>query len=242
MRRIDVHSHLLPAVDDGCKTVDESIQCARMLVAAGYSHCFCTPHIWPGNPVETEQLVAKWTEELQGALKSAGVPLRLLPGGELNLHPGVMQTPAERIISMGLAQRYILVDMWADELPQWFEPTVRWLQEMKLTVILGHPERMRAVQDQPELAAEFARLGVLLQGNLQCLADKPDSYTRRTAERYLTEGRYFTLGSDCHNVEGLKSRLVGLCNAIELVGEAAVDKLTCHNPRQLLPEGFQSDP
>ena len=44
--RIDVHSHLLPGVDDGCRDVAESIACARKMVEAGYTHSYCTPHVW----------------------------------------------------------------------------------------------------------------------------------------------------------------------------------------------------
>jgi protein-tyrosine phosphatase len=235
MGRIDVHSHLLPNVDDGCKTVDESIRCARMLVGAGYSHCFCTPHVWPNDPRQTIHTLPQWTGELQSALTTAGVPLTLVPGGELGLHEGLSQMPRERIISLALAGKHILVDLWADKLPDWFEATIRWLHAMNLTVILAHPERMRAVQEQPELAERFDEMGILLQGNLQCFADPIDSRTRQTVELLATENRYFVLGSDTHNPEGLKTRLVGLCNAIELVGEAKVDQLTRENPRELLP-------
>jgi protein-tyrosine phosphatase len=236
MHRIDVHSHLLPDVDDGCKTVDESIECARMLVAAGYSHCFCTPHLWPSLAGNTRTAIAERTADLQSALETAGLPLRLLPGGELNLHPKVIQTPPQQIVSMALAGKYMLVDMWAEKLPDWFEPAIGWLQEMKLTVILAHPERMRAVQDEPELADVFAEMGILLQGNLQCFADRPTADTRRTAERFLSEGKYFLLGSDTHNPQGLESRLAGLRNAVQLMGEPLVDQLTRDNPRMLLPQ------
>jgi protein-tyrosine phosphatase len=236
MGRIDVHSHLLPGVDDGCPNLEESLACARMLVAAGYSHCFCTPHVWPNLPNQTTEIVPRKTRELQEALVVAGVPLRLLPGSELNLHPKVMETPATQIIPFALAGRFILVDMWADQLPDWFSPTIQWLKGMGLTVILAHPERMRAVQDRPELADTFAEMGILLQGNLQCFADRPDAHTRIVAERYLREDRYFLLGSDTHNAKGLEHRLQGLANAIRLGGEERVDKLTRQNPRTLLPE------
>src|ERR1700733_2407622 len=178
MGRIDVHSHLLPGVDDGCKTIAESIACARMLADAGYSDCFCTPHIWPSDLKLTRQTMRQWTKDLQAALDAAGVMLRVMPGSELNLHKEVTSTPRDRIISAGLGDKYILVDMWADRLPAWFEPAIRWLQEMKLTVILAHPERMRAVQDEPALCERFAEMGILLQGNLQCFADRPDADTR----------------------------------------------------------------
>jgi len=86
-----------------------------------------------------------------------------------------------------------------------------------------------------ESANNSLKLGLLLQGNLQCFSDPIGSPTRRTVERFLLEGRYFLLGSDLHNLASLPMRLDGLKRAIDLVGEETVDRLTMDNPRQLLP-------
>jgi len=233
--RIDVHSHLIPGVDDGCKTVGESIACARELVAAGYTHAFCTPHVWPSYDNVTKHAVPGWTVALQQALDVADVPLKVLPGGEMNLHAGVRALSDDYLITYAMAERYVLADIWASELPEFFEPTIRWLQSRGYTVILAHPERMRAVQDNPKLADYFADLGMLLQGNLQCFGDPPDAHTRRVAEQYLVEGRYFMLGSDTHNPQSMAIRMDGLENAIALVGEKTIETLTIENPRKLMP-------
>jgi tyrosine-protein phosphatase YwqE len=103
-----------------------------------------------------------------------------------------------------------------------------------LTVIIAHPERMRAVQEKPQLADEFAKAGLLMQGNLQCFGDPPSMHTRRVADQFLREGRYFMLGSDTHNLAGWPIRYAGLENAIQLVGEPEVWRLTHDNPLKLL--------
>jgi len=233
--RVDVHSHLLPGIDDGCKTVEESVECARALVSAGYTHAFCTPHIWPTYKGVSRVSVPRWCAALQREFARAEVALTLLPGGEMNLYLGVERTPEEEIVPLALGN-YMLVDMWAAELPGFFEPAVRWLQGMGLTVIIAHPERMRAVQDQPELIDHFQSLGLLLQGNLQCFSDKPEALTRRCAEQFLAEGKYFLLGSDSHNPASMDVRVNGLKRAIELAGAAKVDELTKANPQKLAPE------
>jgi protein-tyrosine phosphatase len=238
--RIDVHSHLLPGLDDGCASLDESLACARRLAAEGYTHSFCTPHIWPNLPAAgagpfKPEFITRQTARLQAALDEAGIPLKLMPGGEINLRPDTIDTPPAELVTFGLANRFALIDLWADELPAFFKPGVRWLQSQGLTVILAHPERMRAVQLKPELADTVAELGVRLQGNLQCFSDPPTAPTRRLAEQFLTEGRYFLLGSDLHNLKTLDLRMDGLKRAIELVGQAEVDRLTRENPAQLLP-------
>ena len=234
--RIDVHSHLLPGADDGCSNLEESLECARRLVEAGYTHSFCTPHIWPNLPQNTVEQIVKKTARLQQSLDAASIPLRLLPGGELNLRPDTDGTPIEHLPTYAMAGRWCLFDIWADRIPPFFWKAIRWLQSLGLKAIVAHPERMRAVQDEPMLVDEFLAAGLLLQGNLQCLGDPPGSMTRTCAERFLMDGKYFVLGSDLHNLAGLKIRLDGLARAIKLVGESEVWTITHDNPLQLLPQ------
>jgi protein-tyrosine phosphatase len=235
-KKIDVHSHLIPGVDDGCRSLEESLACARMLVAAGYSHTFCTPHVWPSLPDNTiATVVSRRTDALQQALDDASIPLTLLPGGEINLRPDTTDTAPHDLITYALRHKHVLIDLWAEKLPPFFDPAVRWLQSLGLTVILAHPERMRAVQDNPALADHFAELGILLQGNLECLSHAPSTLTFRTAYQFLTENRYFMLGTDLHNLPSLPPRLEGLHRAEMLVGPETLQRLTQENPRQLLP-------
>src|SRR5438552_109342 len=98
--RIDVHSHLLPNVDDGCSSLAESLECARQMVAAGYTLSFCTPHYWP-NLKTRATTVRRWVTELQQALDSWHIPLELLPGGEISLRPETSGDDADEIVSYG---------------------------------------------------------------------------------------------------------------------------------------------
>jgi len=234
--RIDVHSHILPGVDDGCATVDQSLACARRLVAAGYTHCFCTPHVWPSFPNVSPANVAKWVTALQREVDAAGIALKLIPGGEHNFYAKFLDQSEEQIITAALAGKYVLADLWANEIPSFFEPSVKWLQSLGLTVVLAHPERMRAVQDDPGLANYFDDLGLLLQGNLQCFSDSQRADTRLVVERFLLEGRYFLLGSDTHKPDTIELRMKGIDRAIEVAGQELVDQLMITNPRKLLPQ------
>jgi protein-tyrosine phosphatase len=232
--RIDVHSHLLPGVDDGCADVAESIECGRMLVAAGYSHAFCTPHIWPNLPHNNPAMIVQRTEELQKHYDETGVNLRLLPGGELNLRPEMVSWTREQIPTFAMKGKHCFFDLWADKLPAFFWPVVDHLQELGLKVIVAHPERLRAVQEDLSLIEQFLERGLLLQGNLQCFSDAIEAPTRRSVEKLLLERRYFLLGTDTHRPDTLPMRLNGLTRAIDLAGEEYVDQLTMSNPQVLI--------
>jgi protein-tyrosine phosphatase len=205
-----------------------------MLVEAGYTHSFCTPHVWP-NLQNNVKAIPQWTAALQSALDKEKIPLKLMPGGEINLHRTYMtDTPPENVVTFGMQRKFVLIDFWVDKLPDYVAPSIRWFQDLGLRVILAHPERMRAVQDDPTLAEYFASMGVLLQGNLGCFSDPPHAHNRITAERLLREDRYFMVGNDLHSVESLPSRLDGLKRVEEIVGKEKLWQLTSERPQQLL--------
>jgi protein-tyrosine phosphatase len=231
---IDVHSHLLPGIDDGCKDVIESLACAKRLVEAGYTHSFCTPHIWPSLPRNTRREISTLVAALQKEMDEAGINLKLIPGGELNMGPHLLNVDLAGEPTFGMKDKHVLIDLWCDRLPDYFDEIIHGFQQLGRTVILAHPERMRAVQDDPELADQFAEMGILLQGNLQCLGDPPRTSTRRTGQKFLQENKYFMLGMDLHNLASLPQRLEGLRIARELVGLDKVDELTRVNPRKLM--------
>ncbi|GMV97202.1 MAG: capsular polysaccharide biosynthesis protein [Phycisphaerae bacterium] len=238
--RFDVHTHLLPGVDDGCSCLEESLDCARLLAAHGYRRLMCTPHVWPGFPLNTWPNIRSWTAALQAAFRDAGLPLTIYPGGEINIQamwPVLQHWGPADVPTCAAAGRHVLADFWADRLPAEVESSLGHLQDLGLTVILAHPERIAAFQRDPSLMDHLAGRGVLFQGNLQCFQDPPGSPQRTCVERFASQGRYFLLGSDCHGLDTLGSRLAGLQAAIELLGRPVVDQLTIHNPASLLDGG-----
>jgi len=138
------------------------------------------------------------------------------------------------LVTYNLAGRYLLADLWADVVldPVW--DVVGRIQDRGLTLILAHPERLRAVQDSLDVAWRFRDLGVLLQGNLQCFGDPTHTHTRQTADRLLEHDAYFMLGSDTHRADSMEGRLRGLRNLAASLDPGHLDRLTIHNPKTLL--------
>ena len=242
MGRVDVHTHLLPGVDDGCATVEESVQCARALVAAGYTHAYCTPHVWPDLPGNNAREIKRRVAELQGALDNAGVPLTLLPGGELNLltaWPRLGEQVAGEVVTYGMLGRYVLFDFWsetAEAVRERIEPAVRHLRDSGFELILAHPERIAALQKEMSALDRLTELGVKLQLNSWCLAEPRGDRRRDVAEKLLKDGRYFLIGTDLHRPSGMPARIEGLAVAERLIGAKEVERLTVGNPT-LLMEG-----
>lgn len=232
--RIDTHGHLLPGLDDGSTSYQESLEIARVMARAGYSHLTCSPHIWPEH-VYTPAFIRERVRLLQEAIDRAQIPITLIPGGELNLVSlDLFNMLDDEIVTYGLARKYVLFDFWAGELPDDYWDRIERLRAIGATPIQAHPERIAVFQDDPDLVDELRGEGVMMQCNLQCLSDKAGTRTRTLAEKWLKERRYFILGSDLHRLDTLQLRLDGLQRAIELLGDHEVDRLTKVNPRHVL--------
>ncbi len=231
--RIDVHSHLLPGIDDGCADVAESIHCARRMVEAGYSHSFCTPHIWPNLNNDAHSIKPR-VEALQKAFDEAGINLKLMPGGEMHIDRNFTVLSPDELVSYNNNRKYALFDFWTSEMQEYFEACVNHIKKTGMQPILAHPERIEAIQQSPSVMDWFEEIGLWVQCNLECLGDDERSTRRRLAERWLSENRYFMLGSDLHRTNGMDRRLLGLKRAEEIVGKDKVWELTHTNPGKLI--------
>jgi protein-tyrosine phosphatase len=245
--RIDVHCHLLPGVDDGCPTVDDSAECARIFVEAGYTDAFCTPHIWPALPENNVRNIRRRVEQLQAEYDARQIPLRLFPGGEMNLlwdWPALGELPGAQVVTYGLAGTHALFDFWAEQMSECLdcmEPAVKHLQSLGLKLVLGHPERIAALYRDPKSVDWFVERGILLQMNTWCLTDPPGTPIYNLAQKLLVDGKYDLFGTDCHNAASMPNRIRGIEIAETIIGPQMVEQLMVHNPRALIPEAMWSE-
>src|ERR1035437_6982859 len=109
MNRIDVHCHFLPGLDDGCADLSESLECLRIMAAAGYSRIFCTPHCSSSMFTDPSPAdVAQRVQALAAAAQTGQIPIALRPGGELRLNPSLMeQLPMLGFPTFGHAGKYV---------------------------------------------------------------------------------------------------------------------------------------
>ena len=235
MSRIDVHNHYLPGMDDGCRTYADAVPCIRAFMEKGYNRFFLTPHTGPTDmcDIRPEATVAAM-EEFQRQMRLAGITAEFRPGVELRLSPDMLRwKDTSGVPTYGMNTRYVLADLWEPDWPVWADQCVDWLVGNGFTVILAHPERMMVMRENPKFIQTLADRGLLFQGNLGPLGGSEPDAQRLLAERFLRDGRYFMLGSDCHRFEHARARLNGFERAREIVGEKMLAQLTIENPAKL---------
>lgn len=239
--RIDLHSHLLPGVDDGCCAVEESLACVERLIEAGFVGTVCTPHIWLEQfPASVPANIAQWVTALAAEIQEAGLPYRLWSGGEVRLADNTVRWFKEHGVPTLGEGRCVLIDYWGVEWPRFADEAVDYLLRHGYQPILAHPERMNLPEtDMDQLLASLARCGVRLQGNLNSMLGGEGQGARERMERWLAEDRYWVLASDMHDVDGLEARLAAVANVEQLVGAEATSRMLARRPREIVCDDLQ---
>lgn len=233
--RIDIHSHILPGIDDGCTTVAESLESVRVLKAHGYVGTICTPHCWPNSyPHITPSHIKAWCDALAEEIHKAGLEYQLWTGGELRIYPGAIQWMEQNGVPTLADSNFVLCDFWEPKWQSWIDETFDWLFAKGFTPILAHPERSPTRDDFEKHLERIVQQGVLLQGNLRCFTGEEGHHPDQTVRQYMHEGRYTLLALDMHRPNVLQGRLDGIALAAEEFGEDRVEAMIGTEVRRLL--------
>ncbi|MCC6792833.1 MAG: hypothetical protein IT336_14175 [Thermomicrobiales bacterium] len=230
---IDLHLHLLPAVDDGAASIDVSTEMLRRAESFGFTSLIATPHLDGPLTSSYEGTVRHALSEVRAA--GAEIPVSIELGYEIQLSPDLPARLHRGERSRLADSTTVLVELPFAGWPLFAEQTLFDLQTMGLRPLLAHPERYAAVQAEPEKALDLVDRGVLLQVTLGSLVGLFGKHAQKTAELLVREGATTVLASDAHSA-GQRFVAVGdgLKRAEELVGAELVRQLVYDNPKALL--------
>jgi protein-tyrosine phosphatase len=195
---IDLHSHILPGIDDGPATMEGSLDLARAAVAAGTRTIVATPHVNGDFGIDAERIAAAHAEVTE-AIAKAGIPLDVRPGAEIAIWRLVDLDDAElRALALG-GGPYVLVESPFSPVVGDFEPMVLDLQARGHRVLLAHPERCPAFQRDPARLRRLVDAGALVQLTAGSMAGAFGSTVRRFTVLLLREGLAHVVASDAHD-------------------------------------------
>jgi protein-tyrosine phosphatase len=232
---IDIHSHVLPGLDDGPKTLEESLALLRLASAAGTTDIIATPHANAVFPFD-EARVAQAYSAVAAALD---VPLRVHLGCEAHLDCKNLRDVVHRPEKYTLNRsRYLLLELPNLVSVPAAEQAVRELLAMQIVPVIAHAERNTAIRTHRSQFAQWKRQGCLVQITAQSLLGGFGSACRRMADELLHEGVVDFVASDTHDC---RKRPPDLRPAYDLVGKsygaAAAERLFVENPAAVLTNG-----
>ena len=197
---LDLHSHILPGIDDGARDLGEARSLAERAEADGVRTIAATPHLRSDHPRVDPEAIARRVADLQGHLFDDGIGVELVSGAEVDAMWAYRASDRElRLASYGGRGTDLLLETPYGFLPPVFEELVAGLRERGLRILLAHPERSPTFQGDTERLAALVRSGVLLQVSADSLADAPRrAPARRLATRLVRERQAHVLATDSH--------------------------------------------
>jgi protein-tyrosine phosphatase len=236
---IDLHSHILYDVDDGARTLDDSLAIGRTAAASGTTVIAATPHS-PSSSASRHYdpaLIRERSAEISSLLKAEGIELEIVPGTEICYDGSVVERLRRgQLLTYGTS-RTVLVEIYLDSIPQFFDTVLFELQTAGYRVLLAHPERITDIQHDPNRLIPLVERGVLMQLTAEALVGAQGGRIQRLAQTLVSHHMVHIIASDAH---GIRIRPPNLALAYEeaakIIGSEAAQKLVKDYPAAILAD------
>ena len=231
---IDIHCHVLPDVDDGSESIEESLTMLRKAAAAGIEIVVATPHFIRGSyeldSLERQQITA----DLQKAADENGIKIQVKPGVEYYLAPQILEDfHGLEEFTINNNGKYILVELPMRDIPPSMDELFFNLGVKGITPILAHPERNAKICQNPNILFDFLMKGCLAQINIGSILGHFGKEIRKTARDLITHRLAHIVASDMHTANS--RTLDQALPAVEkLVGKEQAARMFVETPRQIL--------
>ncbi len=202
---VDMHNHILPGIDDGAKTVDDSVALIKGFGEFGITRFVCTPHImenyYPNNPITINASL----EILKNRLKMNGMDSIKVEAAAEHMIDSNFELLLERNDIMPLKKQYLLVEMSYLQPSINFDEAIQRVAEHRFFPILAHPERYVYLKEGSSKYKKYRENGILFQLNLLSLGTYYGKEVQRKASKLIENGLIDFIASDVHNMAQLQS-------------------------------------
>lgn len=212
---IDIHSHILPGVDDGAQTLEDSIRMAEAAVEEGITHLFATPHHRNGRYENEKNLILKQVDELNRELFEREIPLHILPGQEIRLYKELIEDLDQGLlVPLHNKVNYFLIEFPSSHVPNDTADIFYELNLRNYHPIIVHPERNSAIMENPDLLYNFISNGALTQITASSINGNFGKKIMNFSHDLIRSNLAHFIASDAHNTS---SRGFHLIQAIETI-------------------------
>ena len=197
---IDLHSHILPGLDDGAKTIEESLQMARLAVSEGIETIIATPHHKNGAYENEKTDIQTSLQTFRKQLEINQIPLTVLAGQEVRLYGELIEDLETGTIQTIHDTNYVLIEFPSNHIPRYANRLFFELLQKGIQPILVHPERNMEIVENPNLLYEFVRNGVSAQLTSGSISGKFGKKIKKVSADLIAANLVHFIASDAHNV------------------------------------------
>lgn len=232
---IDVHTHILPGIDDGSKDIEETFKILREACEAGFSDVFATSHYIEGeyefNKTDREYII----EAIMEKVADEGLDITIHNGAEGYISNELPNLIREEVVPTLGESRYVLFELPLRAKVMYTNEVINKLIQMKLIPIIAHPERYELIQDEPSIAIEWVEEGALLQSNYGSIIGRYGMTAKETLLKLLDANAVHFLGTDNHRSNSIYTRMEEIKKEFRRkIGRDKFYELSETNPRCIL--------
>ena len=232
---IDIHSHIIPNVDDGARSVEETFNILKEAQEAGFTDVILTSHFLLNYYETNAQELIFWKEKLQEVLKKQGTKINLHSGMEIYITNQMEELLENKKILTLANSRYMLIELPLATNVKYFDYVVYYIEAKGIKPIIAHPERYKCVQKDPDIVEEYIEKGCLIQCNYGSIVNLYGREAEKTIKTLLKKNQVHFLGSDVHRENGTYLIILDAIKKIrKIIGENKINEITTINPKKIL--------
>lgn len=198
---IDLHCHILPGIDDGAKTIEDSLDMARKAVSQGITHVLATPHYRNGRWDNEKEDIMRYVDALQTELDIRDIPLKLFPGQEVRITGELLEDIAtNKVQFVDEDNQYLLVEFPTVSIPQFTEQLFFELQKRGIIPIIVHPERNHTILTNPNELLGLVEKGALAQVTAGSYVGEFGKRIQKLSHQLIQANLVHFIASDAHNI------------------------------------------
>ncbi len=233
---VDLHSHILYGIDDGSKSIEESLEILRNEVEFGVTDVVLTPHYIKDSKYNANNKTKeKIFMSLQEAAKEANININLYLGNEVYIDEGITKLLRKEEIKTINNTKYVLVELPLNHEYMMLDEVLDELLSYNLVPILAHPERYSRFQGNFDYFDHLIRMGCLLQGNIGSLSGKYGKNAKKMLQNLLKRDMITVIGTDIHHAgSSILDINVEKCLKKIVKDQSKVEDLLINNARKIL--------
>lgn len=236
---LDIHSHILPGVDDGSKDMDTTMQMIGQAYDEGVRYMVATPHFYPGHKNADSVQIKQVFEAVIKESAMCYPDMTLMLGNEIYYKDEVIKILSQGDIYTLNASRYVLVEFNVAMEFEKIAQAVRKLTMKGYYPILAHVERYAALYKKEELIDELIRMGAYIQVNAETLMGNMFDGYKKYCMKLFANGKVHFLGSDCHNTDSRRAIMEQAVRKLKKkIDPDILKKVLEDNPKQFLKGEF----
>ena len=232
---IDMHSHILPNIDDGSRSVEETFQLIEEAQKVGFEAIISTSHYMEGYYETAAPEREVWINSIYQKFQEQNGNIKLYLGSEVYFSENIINLLEEGKASTINDTSYVLFEMPLNAEPMNLYDVIYEMLQHKLVPILAHPERYSFIQKEPELVYDLIQKGVYMQANYGSIVGQYGEKAQLLVKKLLMNNMIHFLGSDVHRRNTVYPRIPHILEELKkIIGEEKLEQLTSVNPKLVL--------